>query len=230
MAHDIPLPPLTVAPWHGIEFPNINRKRALPMDPNFTLASLLHDVWLLSQLDVNDGTDQSLVDLTARVAENVTALNGWLVNGGFLPDAWRKPIVPDYGVNPLIDQMLWDVFVTALEGGINDWAACEGYQCFKDDRNTNNLDGFFADIIDAEYEKGDADAEFPPTRINRAIMARAFDRVAVGPVEGWHESYRGKFLVMLQSRLVGMDVDVDFDAYDAQALVQVGLLGSVIFG
>lgn len=230
MAHDIPLPPLTVAPWHGIEFPNINRKRALPMDPNLTLSNLLHDAWLLSQLDVSDGTDQSLVDLTARVAANITALNEWLANGGFLPDAWRKPIVPAYGVNPDVDKMLWYVFVTALEGGVNDWAACADYQCFKDDRKTDNLDGFYADIIDAEYEPGDPDAEFPLTRIDRALMAKAFERVAAGPVEGWHEKYRTKFLVMLQSHLVGMDVDVDYDAYDAQALVQVGLFGKVIFG
>lgn len=141
--------------------------------------------------------------------------------------------IPAYGVNPLVDQMLWDTFVTALEGGIGYFAACEDYRCFKDDNKTENLEGFYADIYDADYPKGDADAEFPPTRIDRALMVKAFERVATGPVEGWHESYRGKFLVMLQARLCGMDdnaVDIDYDAYDASGLVQVGLLGKVVFG
>jgi hypothetical protein len=203
------------------------------MDPNATLKALLHDTWLLSNLDVSDGTDASLVELAHRVAENTQALNDWLSKGGFLPDAWRTPLVPEFGVNPNIDQMLFDVFVTALEGGINGWAACESYRNSKDDRFTDNLDGFHADIIDADYDKGDPEADFPPTHIDRALMARAFERVAAGSIEGWHDKYRNKFVVMLQARLAGMDdspADANYDAYDAQALVQVGMFGKVIFG
>lgn len=199
------------------------------MDPNVTLSGArdaVADIFLAFQND----DDTAALHGAQWLADTFTALDGWITKGGFLPDAWRTPLVPEFGVNPLIDQMLWDVFVTALEGGINDWAACETYRCFKDDNTTDNLDGFFADIIDADYPKGDPDAEFPPTRIDRALMAKSFERVAAGPVEGWHESYRGKFLVMLQARLANTDADVDYDAYDAQGLVQVGLLGKVVFG
>ena len=41
------------------------------MDPNETLKNLKHDVWLLSHLDVADGTDESLVELCGRVHESV---------------------------------------------------------------------------------------------------------------------------------------------------------------
>lgn len=199
------------------------------MDPNAALSEARSARGaIITAIDADD--NNGIINHAEILAERFTALDEWLVRGGFLPDAWRTPQVPGFGVNPLIDQMLWDVFVTALEGGINDWAACEDYRCFKDDSTADNLDGFFADIIDADYKKGDPDAEFPPTRIDRALMAKAFERIAAGSVEGWHDNYRGKFLVMLQAGLAGIESDVDYDAYDAQALVQVGLLGKVIFG
>jgi hypothetical protein len=203
------------------------------MDPNVTLSGARDAAQtLITALDAGDD-DTAVLHGAQWLADTFTALDGWLAKGGFLPDAWRTPLVPECGVNPLVDQMLWDVFVTALEGGVNDWAACKSYRCFKDDNATDNLDGFYAEIIDADYREGDPDAEFPLTRIDRALMAKAFERVAAGPIEGWHESYRNKFLMMLQARLAGMDdnrVDVDYDAYDAQGLVQVGMFSKVIFG
>lgn len=199
------------------------------MDPNATLSTAREAAGaVLSALDAED--NNSVINAAEVLAERFAALDGWLVKRGFLPDAWRTPLVPECGVNPGIDQMIWYVFVTAMEGGVNFWSACEDYRPFKDDNRTDNLDGFFADIIDADYERGDPDAEFPPTRIDRALMAKAFERIAAGSVEGWHDSYRGKFLVLLHAQLAGKDIDVDYDAYDAQALVQVGLFGKVIFG
>ena len=198
------------------------------MDPNTAL-----DGARKATADIFAAQDHEVSEAAAELAGAFTALDEWLTKGGFLPDAWHRPLVPAFGVNPNIDQLLFDVFVTAVEGGINDWAACERYRNCKDDRFTDDLEGFYVDIIDTDYERNDPDAEFPPTRIDRAVMAKAFERVTAGPIEGWHESYRNKFLTMLNARLAGFDdspADSNYDAYDSQGLVQVGMFGKVIFG
>jgi hypothetical protein len=155
-----------------------------------------------------------------------------LSNGAPLPEAWRRPLVPAFGVNPLIDKMLWDTFVTALEGGIGYWAASSSYHIWADDNGTEDHEGFYSDVVDADYPPGDPDAEFPPTRVDRAVIARGFERVATGE-HNMHSDAAGKFAWMLQARLAGKDdyeVDVDFDAGDADCLVQIAMFGKLVFG
>lgn len=200
------------------------------MDPNETLKELLHDTWLLSNLEVSDGIDDSLVELTTRVANHTAALNDWLSKGGFLPDAWRQPLVPAFGVNPIVDELLWTVFVVALEGGITYWAVSNSYH-FENDNGTiggaEDHEGFYSDIVDADPDAGSDN--FPPTRIDRTVIARAFERMAAGPIEYMPDGQRHKFLAQLHAALGGRTPDFDFDAGDADNAVQVGVLGSVVF-
>lgn len=196
------------------------------MDPNTALSEIRSKILHLSDR-------HSTID-PVEIAYQFEALDEWLSKGGFLPDAWRQPLVPAFGVNPLVDQMLHAVFTTALEGGIGYWAASSTYHWNitgtdpLDAHGGDDLEGFYSDVEDAEG--GDA---FPPARIDRAVIARGFERIAAGPVEYMPEEQRAKFVLLLQARLAGQDdsvVDVDYDAGDADNLVQVGLLGSVVFG
>jgi hypothetical protein len=203
------------------------------MDPNATLKALLHDTWLLSNLDVSDGTDTSLVELAHRVAENTQALNDWLANGGFLPDAWRRPLVPAFGVNRAVDELLHTIFTTALEGGIGYWSAALTYNWSVGGEGVNgDLEGFHADIVDADERAGEDN--FPQTRIDRSVIARAFERMAAGPIEYMPDGQRYRFLSALYARLAHVSseryFDFDFDAADADNVVQVGVLGKVVFG
>jgi hypothetical protein len=54
------------------------------MDPNATLEELLA---LVEQHFETDGEPLDEHDV-ARMAELVSALDGWIVNGGFLPQRW----------------------------------------------------------------------------------------------------------------------------------------------
>lgn len=204
------------------------------MDPNANLTEIrseLSDIAVCR--DSTAGTDPGrVVEAAERVVTLFDALDEWLSKGGFLPDAWRRPVVPAFGVNPLIDDMLHTVFLVALEGGIGYWAASSTYHWSNDPvdggERPKDLEGFYSDVEDAE-----GDDAFPAARIDRAVIAKGFELVHAGPVEGMHESIRAKFLTMLMARLGGYNDDrvyIDFDAGDADCLVQAGFLGTVVFG
>lgn len=57
------------------------------MDPNATLKEMLE-----LAADIIKSSDEYPADLVAavRLAEAVDALNGWIMNGGFMPKAWRE--------------------------------------------------------------------------------------------------------------------------------------------
>lgn len=198
------------------------------MDPNQALENIR-----TARVNLDSVDGDTLTPDVELLLESVNALDVWLSKGGFLPDEWRRPVVPAYGVNTLVDKMLWDVFVCALEGGIGYWAASASYHIWADDDcKVGDVEGFHSDVVDAEAIDPN-DGEFPPGRIDRSVLVKGFELVHAGPVKGMHEQTRSKFLTMLTARLAGMDddrVDIDFDAGDADSLVQAGFLGSVVFG
>lgn len=204
------------------------------MDPNTNLTEIrseLSDIAVCR--DSTAGADPGrVVEAAERVVDLFEALDEWLGKGGFLPDAWQRPVVPAFGVNPLVDKMFHEVFMVALEGGIGHWAASSTYHWSNDPvdggERQKDLEGFYSDVKDAE-----GDDAFPPARIDRAVIARGFERIAAGPVEFFPEEQRAKLVLMLNARLAGQDddvVDIDYDADDADNLVQTGLLGKVVFG
>lgn len=60
-----------------------------PMDPNATLAELRELCALYDSKSLHDNSDQA--EMLADIVEHVTALDGWLSRGGFLPDGWAQP-------------------------------------------------------------------------------------------------------------------------------------------
>ena len=123
------------------------------------------------------------------------------------------------------DQFLDDVIVTAVEGGVGYWSFAQAYRWHRDgDYDTPPEDGVTVEL--RAIEDGDDPQDW--TRVDRALIAAAMERLASGPVHSLHDSIRG--------RLVGQYViardggEYDFDAGDADIIVQVGLFGEVVYG
>lgn len=123
------------------------------------------------------------------------------------------------------DKAYFDVFVTAIEGGINYWAITKGYHWRYDDEDTTDYDGYYAIISD---EDEPFDGEPQEWRITRATIAKgvtlfyeyAIERDNVG-------SYQTMAAIALKK---GKWDDLDFDADTADVIVQLALFGEVVFG
>lgn len=123
-----------------------------------------------------------------------------------------------------LDQLLLDLFTTALEGGINYWSHCSSYHWSHsgDDltlgHGLEDYKGFYAIIIEDED-----DTEH---RIDRSIVARGYRLATDTPMRSsiaWSSGEKPPLVV-------GPDTDWDFDADDADCIVQLGLFGEVVYG
>jgi hypothetical protein len=120
-------------------------------------------------------------------------------------------------------QFLFDVFVTALEGGIGYWSVAEAYHWTKDydaGSSADDLDGFYAIITDEEGGLVDK------VRVDARTIARGIGVIQKGGAElHLHDSYR--------SRILGASAINDsgeIDAGDADIIVQAGLFNEVVYG
>lgn len=120
------------------------------------------------------------------------------------------------------DILFFDLFTTALEGGINYWSECGTYRPWKAD-GTEDYDGFHAVIYDAE----DDSIEIGPLHINRDVIARGYNHAITSHKDKvrWSSGQRPPYVVTEESR-----ENWDFDADDADAIVQLGLFGEVRYG
>lgn len=130
------------------------------------------------------------------------------------------------------DQFLLDVFCTALEGGIGYWSECSAYHWMigppADDIERPSLQdhaGFYADIVELyELTNPDDDDSGTRHRINRVVMADGLRRAATV----WRDQLR--WSTEPPPLVVTDDTDWDFDAGDADMIVQLGLFGEVRYG
>jgi hypothetical protein len=121
------------------------------------------------------------------------------------------------------DQMLFDIFVTALEGGIGYWSAATEYHWAKqgdhDLRAEEDLEGFYAVILDVE----DDDKQY---RIDRAVITKGIATI-MSP------SFETKIAKHIRKDVFGIafnNPDVDYDAETADCIVQAGLFGELVYG
>ena len=115
-------------------------------------------------------------------------------------------------------QFLFDVFVTALEGGIGYWAVAEEYHWKKD--GEEDLDGFFAKVSDCE---GDT---FPDnSRIDQNVIVKGLNKIVNDKGLKISEKIRARIKAANRLSDAGM-----IDADNADCIVQVGLLGELVFG
>ena len=124
-----------------------------------------------------------------------------------------------------LDQLLLDIFTTALEGGIGYWSSCQEYHWSNDamGKRLGNIEadhkGFYALIAEE-----DGDEQIPHT-IDRSVIAKGY-RLATTDWRhriAWSSGQE-------PSLVVGPDTDWDFDAGDADAIIQLGLFEEVRYG
>jgi hypothetical protein len=165
---------------------------------------------------------EKTAEAAAALIEHFEALDNWLSSGNALPDAWLRTS-PGFGARPELDELFHDTFVTALEGGIGYWSAAASYH-WGDDDGAYDREGFYADIVDAEFPDDADNAYFPPTRIDRTVIARGFDRILGGEIE-----INPKLRDQIVSGYHAPD-HADFDAEVADVIVQVGLFNEIVYG
>jgi hypothetical protein len=111
-------------------------------------------------------------------------------------------------------KMYHSIFVTALEGGIGYWSTCEIYR-WSDGYGKEDYETFYA-VIEDEVDGG-------KYRIDSQTISRGY-RLAVKNANaiGWS----GEKPPMV----VRNEDDWDFDASDADCIVQLGLFGEIVYG
>lgn len=141
-------------------------------------------------------------------------------------------------------QLLHDIFVTAVEGGINYWATVVDYR-WSLPNGDDDLDGFYAvlhlstddgleflpavktTVVEVTDYDGD-EIEVIEVRIDRSVLSRGYLLAACRTEqENSHQWQCGNGRPPL---VVTDDTDWDFDALDADAIVQLGLFGKTIYG
>ncbi len=118
------------------------------------------------------------------------------------------------------DQLFLDLFTTAMEGGIGYWSQAESYHWYDETNQCDDVRGFYAHIV----EIGDGDVEKRHI-IDRSVIARGY-RLATSAE--WRKRLAWS---SHQPPLVPTEEnDWDFDATDADMIVQLGLLADVVYG
>lgn len=120
------------------------------------------------------------------------------------------------------DQLLYDIFTTALEGGINYWAQVDAYHIWKSKALDEDVHGFYAIIRDQD----DEDAEW--VTVNIEVMRRGYT-LATSPAHEW----RNRLAWSSDEKpplVVTVDTEWDYDAGDADCILQLGLFGDVVYG
>ena len=115
-------------------------------------------------------------------------------------------------------QTLHDIFVTALEGGIGYWSAASAYHWSNTDGSAD-LDGFYAVVHEVDTDTGDYAPE--GQRIDAAVVRRGLRRAMESPYPA---------LRRLARDLTFDPDEADYDAADADAIVQLGLWGEIVYG
>lgn len=139
------------------------------------------------------------------------------------------------------EQLLRDILTTAVEGGINYWAndldASGRQQVRRINRDTNGdvLSIIFdrlavEDVSGATTQALETPLDEEGTRlvINATALERACERVAHGTVKAG-DSVRAVAQVIAEGEPEEAD-EVDYDAGDADALVQAALFGDIVYG
>ena len=121
----------------------------------------------------------------------------------------------------VFDQLLLDIFTTAIEGGVQYWAEVSSYHWTKGQEG--DLEGFHADLVDLEVEPSTPGEHL---HVNRHIVAKGY-ALACGEFHdkvSWSTDSPPN-----QFDAEGIE-DWDFDASDADVIVQLGLFGDVVYG
>lgn len=130
----------------------------------------------------------------------------------------------------LQDQEAYDLFTTALEGGINYWVSWVARYKKWLPGQVPDLEGFNAEVFLIESDEEDDNEEDFRTvkyKIDREVILKGLTRIA-----SWDSAGREDLVriaqAMLSTRSLGEEID--YDASFADVVVQVGLFDEVRYG
>jgi hypothetical protein len=157
-------------------------------------------------------------------------------NGTFSGVAPRRPPMSTQPVEIPVtltvpERMAFDLFVTAMEGGIGYWSAALNYHWHVPgvdpggaDADVEDLDGFHAMLcLDPDDEWPDGAPGSTPRRLDGGVICEGIRRIVTG------ETVVARRI--RHALVVGM-VDyeqADFDAEVADVVAQAGLLGTLVY-
>jgi hypothetical protein len=127
------------------------------------------------------------------------------------------------------ESFLADIVTTAVEGGINYWARVSGYRWHSPDMadgggSAEPSPAGGGNAYCTVHEMGDEEEPIAEHKLTIDTIAHAFT-VARDPDVKINPGYRAKLIELS----LGGD-DVDYDAGDADNLVQLGLFGELVYG
>lgn len=128
--------------------------------------------------------------------------------------------------SPARKQFLFDVFVTAMEGGCAYWSTRERYHIWVPGTEKEDMDGFNALILD--NEDGDDSRYF----VDINLVAKGINRIVNGlatcggePLSDGPDSLRSRI------KKASADMEAgDIDAGDADSIIQAGLFNDIVYG
>lgn len=141
-----------------------------------------------------------------------------------------------------IRELAVDLITSAVEGAINYWAHVSDYHWggpngHSDRRPVSEGDTSYATVIVHEDEAsvGDAPKE---VRVNVATMVETIRKVVAGDVKpfynpGYSQTCRERLIAVLDRLDEGVsysDADPNFDADDGDSMMQIAVLGEIIYG
>lgn len=123
------------------------------------------------------------------------------------------------------DQAYFDIFVTALEGGIGYWSVCHEYRWRRP--GTDGTVDEVQDTLGFHAVISEEDGVTKRHTINRETIAKGVREFIAWAKEGNPSTYFKQAAVDLDW---GKWDDLDVDADIADAIVQFGLFGKLVFG
>ena len=126
------------------------------------------------------------------------------------------------------NKTLLDLFTTACEGGINYWCDLVEYHWsnWEGDKRVEDLEGFYAIVEDLEdHKQYRLDAEALRSALITCARSVRGDKNWPGP-----DASSSSLLLLISDKFPHMDIDVDYDAWVADCIAQVAMLGEVVYG
>jgi hypothetical protein len=122
-----------------------------------------------------------------------------------------------------------DIITTALEGGVGYWSQASEYRWFSPTLSggtatpgPNGTANAYATLHETDTDDGELG---PPLTVTVDDIARAFGILRRGTPEGWNARDVARMLAAYAETDAG-----EIDAGDADCIVQVATLGTVVYG
>ena len=126
-------------------------------------------------------------------------------------------------------QFLFDVFVTALEGGIGYWACADEYHWANkvpEGESKDDIEGFFAIIHDTEADfDPEGEPAFPQSKIDADVIEKGINRILENDQFKINDQIKKNIRDGFNQNDAGY-----LDADDCDCVVQAGLFNEIVFG